>query len=122
MPYLFTILYLVLTKIETILAYQYSKNTKHFLWREYWAMVAAPLLGALGLTYFFGWAPIKMFFLGIIILPILEWFTGRTYHRIMGSRLWTYERYKLPGGYTSYLTLPIWGSGMVLLWLIANRL
>jgi len=122
MPYLFTIVFLIITVIGAKLAYWYGKNTKQFLWREYWAMLAWPILGTIALSYFFGWGPIKMFFLGMIILPTLEWFTGLTYHRVMGSRLWNYERHKLPGGYTNYLTLPIWGAGMVLLWLIAHHL
>ena len=121
MPYLFSILYLILAKVGAILAYQYGKRTKKFLWREYWVMVSAPILGTIGLTYFFGWTPIKMFILGVIILPALEWSTGHTYHKIIGSRLWFYTRYPLPGGYTSYLTLPIWGSAMVLLWLISKH-
>lgn len=119
---MFTLSYFTLTVAGTALAYLYGRSTQRFLWREYIAMLAAPLTGVLGLTAFFGLKPIRIFFLGVIILPLLEWGTGRAYHKILGSRLWEYHRYPLPGKYTSWLTLPIWGAGAVLLWLIMNRL
>lgn len=110
--------YLLLATAGAVLAYWYGKNTRRFYWSEYWAMLAAPLLGVAALAYWFGFQFIYVFFFGALFLATLEWFTGFAYHNIMGARLWRYERHALPGGYTSYLTLPIWGSGMVLLWLI----
>lgn len=114
--------YLLFVAIGAILAHRYGKNTKEFLWKEYWALLAAPLLGVAAITMKFGFAPLKSFILGMIFLPTLEWFTGLAYHKVLGARLWEYHRYPLPGKYTSWLTLPIWGAGAVLLWLISNNL
>lgn len=119
---MFALYYLLFVAIGARLAYLYGKNTKIFLWKEYWALMASPMLGVIGLTFFFGIKPIEMFVLGMILLPILEWSTGKAYHAVLGSRLWVYERYPLPGRYTSWLTLPIWGAAMVLLWLMAKHL
>ena len=118
---MFTFYYLGFILVGTILAQQYGKKTKNFLWREYFALLAAPIIGLIGLTFFFGFQPIKLFLLGVIILPTLEWFTGRAYHTTLGSKLWEYKHYPLPGGYTSWLAVPIWGGAMVLLWLIVHR-
>ncbi|MBI2639413.1 MAG: hypothetical protein HYW90_00775 [Candidatus Sungbacteria bacterium] len=115
---MFTLYYLIFISVGTHLAYLYGKKTNRFLWKEYFALITAPLLGTAGLAFIFGWKPIEMFLLGMIILPTLEWLTGRAYHKVLGARLWIYERYPLPGAYTSWLTLPIWGAAMVLLWLI----
>lgn len=49
----------------------------------------------------------------------LEWLVGYSYHQIVGQRLWTYHRYSLKG-YTSLLSIPLWGLGGVLFWLIAK--
>ena len=102
-------------------AYLYGKKTKRFLWREYIALLAAPLLGIIGLTLFMGIPPLLVFFTGLVVGPLLEWFVGWLYHRVLGIRLWIYERYPLPGRYTSYLTIPMWGFGIVFLWLIVRN-
>jgi len=44
---------------------------------------------------------------------LAEWIIGYSYHRIVGSRLWTYHRLAL-GGYTSLLSFPLWGlAGLI---------
>lgn len=50
---------------------------------------------------------------------ILEWLVGFSYHQIVGQRLWTYHRFALQG-YTSLLSIPLWGLGGVLFWLLAK--
>ncbi len=49
----------------------------------------------------------------------LEWLVGYSYHQIVGQRLWTYHRYSL-NGYTSILSIPLWGLGGVLFWLLGH--
>src|SRR3989338_6272506 len=91
-----------------ILAYFYGRHTKKFLWREYLAMFALPLLGIIFFTYYIGINVLVVFILGVIILPVLEWIFGFTYYKILGSHLWVYERYSWRGRHTSWLTLPVW--------------
>lgn len=44
---------------------------------------------------------------------LAEWIIGFFYHKIVGQRLWTYHRYSI-GGYTSFLSLPMWGlAGLI---------
>ena len=50
---------------------------------------------------------------------LLEWLVGWSYHRVVGQRLWTYHRYAL-GGYTSLLSIPVWGLAGGLFWLLAK--
>lgn len=102
------------------LAYLYGRQTKRFLWREYIALLTGPLAGVGGLMYFYGAKPLFVFVAGMIFGPVLEWGMGFWYRKVMGAHLWIYERYPLPGRHTSYLTLPIWGAGVVLLWLIVR--
>lgn len=103
------------------LAYLYGRHTKRFLWREYFAILAAPILGVLGLILILGLQPLYVFIVGSFVGPALEWLVGLFYHKTIGSHLWIYERYPAPGRYTSYLTIPIWGFGLTLLWLIAKN-
>lgn len=49
----------------------------------------------------------------------LEWLIGFFYHKIVGQRLWTYHRYSW-SGYTSWLSIPLWGLAGVLFWLLAR--
>lgn len=99
------------------LSYLYGRHTKDFRWREYVAMLIAPILGTLGLTYFLGFRPIEVFLICCFVGPALEWLLGIFYHKTIGARLWIYERYPWPGGYTSFLAMPIWGIGLVFIWL-----
>lgn len=39
---------------------------------------------------------------------ILEWLVGFSYRVIMGENMWTYHRLELYG-FTSFLSLPLWG-------------
>jgi len=115
---MYGIYYLVLIIVGFFFAYLYGRHTEKFLWREYSALLAAPVLGVGGLTALLGVKPLLIFITASLIGPLLEWLVGFTYHRIMGAHLWVYERYPLPGRYTSYLTIPMWGFAIELLWLL----
>lgn len=119
---MFALLYFLFSFTGAIAAFYYGKNTKNFRWPEYLLLVGFPVIGVILLSLKFGITPMRVFVQGMVVLPILESLTGFVYHKVLGARLWIYERYPAPGKYTSYLTLPIWGSGAVLLWLIAHDL
>lgn len=68
--------YIIFIIVGFLLAYLYGRKTKRFLWREYFAMIIAPLLGLGGLVFLYGRAPLLIFFIGMIVGPILEWLLG----------------------------------------------
>lgn len=97
----------------------YGRKTKAFRWSEYIALVSVPVVCSLGLAYFFGPNVIALFIKSAIIGLILEYCLGSAYHKTLNKRLWTYERFNL-GGYTSWLTIPMWGVAGVIFWLISK--
>lgn len=101
-----------------VVAYLYGRKTRNFLWHEYFIMLSAPFISTVVLVYLYGIKVIIIFIVGAIGFTLLEWLLGFFYHKTMGAHLWIYERYTLPGRYTSYLGLPFWGFGAVLMWLI----
>lgn len=107
--------------IGMYLAYLYGRKTKRFRWSEYVALLAAPVLGSLGLSYFYGIKIIYFFVESSIIGFIFEYGIGRAYHMTLNKRLWTYGKYSVEG-YTSLLTFPLWGVGGIVFWLLAKTL
>ena len=100
-------------------AYLYGRKTKKFLWREYVALIAAPVVGCLGLTYFYGIDIVYFFAASSIVGFIMEYVIGKAYHKTLNTRLWTYGKYNV-GGYTSLLTFPMWGVAGVVFWLVSK--
>lgn len=100
-------------------AYLYGRRTKKFLWREYFALIAAPVIGCLGLTYFYGIDILYFFAASSIVGFIMEYVIGKAYHKTLNTRLWTYGKYNV-GGYTSLLTFPMWGVAGVVFWLVSR--
>lgn len=115
-----SIIYFLVIITSFALAYLYGRHTKNFLWKEYIAMLAMPLIGVAGIIFWVGTSALYVFVFGVLIGPLLEWMMGFVYYKILGKRLWVYERYPLPGRHTSYLTIPIWGIGFLLLWLVSK--
>ncbi len=101
-----------------LFAYLFRTKARGFSWQEYSILFFGPFLGLLYVVYTLGNLPLFIFAIGSIGLTLTEWIVGFIYHKVMGSHLWIYERYSLPGRYTSFLSVPIWGFGAVLLWLI----
>ena len=62
---------------------------------------------------------IYVFLIFSLVGTFLEGLIGYFYHNIVGQRLWTYHRYALKG-YTSFLSIPIWGLGGAMSWLLAK--
>lgn len=100
-------------------AYLYGRKTKAFKWREYFALIAAPVTGSLGLAHFYGQKVIYFFLVACVAGFILEYTIGIAYHKTLNRRLWTYGKYNV-GGYTSLLTFPLWGVAGIVFWLLAR--
>jgi Putative ABC-transporter type IV len=116
------LLYLLFIIAGVILASHYSRHSKRFFWREYISMITPIIIGLVGLIFLLGIKVLYVFLISCVLGPLLEYGTGLTYHKVIGSRLWIYERYPLPGLYTSWLTFPIWGAGCLLIWLIFHSI
>lgn len=101
-----------------MVVYLFRPRVKKFSWREYVTLFMGPLIGLILVIRNLGYLPLYIFILGALGLTLTEWMVGFIYNKIMGSHLWIYERYSFPGRYTSLLSMPIWGFGAVLLWLI----
>jgi uncharacterized membrane protein len=56
-----------------------------------------------------------------VIGTFMEWLIGFAYENVVGKILWTYDKFNI-NGYTSYLSIPLWGIAGVVFWLIANVL
>jgi uncharacterized membrane protein len=97
----------------------YGRKTKKFLWREYLALLAVPLLCTLYLVFFVERNLTFMFFFSAVVGFTAEFFLGFFYHKVLGKRLWTYSRMSV-GGYTSFLSIPFWGLGGIAFWLTAK--
>jgi hypothetical protein len=116
------VLYLSFCIVGTALASHYVRHSRRFFWKEYSTILIPILLGLLGLIFLVGIKILWVFLVSCIVVPFLEWCLGWVYRHITGSHLWIYERYALPGRYTSWLTIPIWGGAFVVLWLIMHQL
>ncbi|MBN1162387.1 hypothetical protein JXA34_01430 [Patescibacteria group bacterium] len=56
-------------------------------------------------------------FLSFMFLGTLaEWLIGFFYHKLMGHRLWTYNKFSITK-YTSFLSMPLWGLAGLIFWL-----
>ena len=117
--FLVLIIFLSITFLGFYLAYLYGRKTPKFRWSEYAAILIAPTLFTLLLTYLHGIAIIELFFISSVFGFSLEYIIGLAYHKTLNKRLWIYHRYSV-GGYTSILTLPIWGCGGILFWLLGK--
>jgi hypothetical protein len=111
---------LAISCIGIYIAYLFGRKTKAFRWSEYFALIAAPVAGCLALAYPYGIGLIYFFLLSAIVGFVLEYGIGKAYHKTLNRRLWTYGKHSL-GGYTSLLTLPMWGVAGVIFWLLAQQ-
>ncbi len=101
-------------------AYFYGRKTKKFRWREYIALLAAPLLCVAYLIYSYDIKVLYLFVASMVVGLLLEYGMGLFYHKTLNRRLWTYGRYSIQG-YTSWLAAPMWGVGGVIFWILSNK-
>ncbi len=111
--------------LESIFQQLYFKYTGkklkkyHFSWSKYFCLLIPIIIAVVLYTIKFSASIVIVFLLFSLIGTFLEWLIGYLYHAIMGQRLWTYHR-KSIGGYTSLLSIPLWGLAGVLFWLLAK--
>ena len=93
-------------------------KTYHYQFARFLYYLITPLIA----TYFAISATqnlklVTIFIIFLFLGTVLEWLAGFAYHMIVGQRLWTYHRYSI-GGYTSLFSVPLWGIGGVLFYLL----
>jgi len=91
----------------------------HFTFGKYIFFLLFPFLALSVIFYLSGQSALNVFLVFCLLGTILEWCIGYSFNQVVGQRLWTYHRYAI-GGYTSYLSIPIWGMGGVMFWLLAK--
>lgn len=111
--------FLLITLIGFYLAYLYGKKTKRFRWSEYIAILIWPILFVLFLAYFINVRILSLFLLSSFVGFVLEYIVGLVYHKTLNKRLWHYERLSI-NGYTSLLSIPIWGVAGVTFWFLSK--
>lgn len=107
--------------IELALAKFFLKKYHHFSIIKYLYLLLFPLIATVIIINFHGISLLKVFVIFAVVGTFLEWLIGLAYHKIVGQRLWTYHRFGL-SGYTSLLSIPIWGLGGILFYLLAKAL
>lgn len=98
---------------------RYKRN--RFRLGRYFFLLAFPLLATLFALYAQGVSAAYAFLLFAVAGTALEWLVGSAFHRVVGQRLWTYHRYSM-GGYTSWLSVPLWGMAGVPFLLLVKAL
>ncbi len=96
-----------------------KKNSKKFSSLKFLLFITSPVIGTTLFVYRIGWETLYVYFFFCILGAFFEWCTGFLYHKLMGEKLWAYERSSI-GGYTSFYAIPLWGFLGVLFWLAAR--
>lgn len=113
------ILFIIIDFVGFYLAYLYGRKTKKFRWREYMATIFFPVIGVLAFAYFVDIKILSLFIISCFVGFGLEYFLGLTYHKTLNEKLWEYKRLSIDG-YTSLLSIPIWGVAGVFFWFISK--
>jgi len=111
--------------LEDLILKEYFKRankkfrTHHFSFSRYVYLLIFPLVAWILLIFRVGIQLFYIFFAFAFLGTLIEWLIGYFYHHIVGQRLWTYHRLSL-GGYTSLLSIPLWGLAGALFWLLSR--
>ncbi len=100
-------------------SYLLLRTSKEFRWSSFVAFLFAPVCASLLLTLVYGWRVLFLFAVSCVVGFLMEFSLGLLYHKTLKHRLWSYDRYNV-GGYTSWLTIPMWGVAGVLFWLLGR--
>lgn len=112
-------IFILVTLIGFYLAYLYGRKTKRFRWSEYIAIIILPIISIFAFAYLIDVKIINLFIIGSFFGFVLEYILGLTYHKTLNKRLWTYDRFSIQG-YTSLLSIPIWGIATVIGWFVSK--
>lgn len=91
----------------------------HFTLGKYLFLLLFPLLGVFTSVNLVGLGVGAVFLKSAILGTVMEGLVGFSYHKVIGQKLWTYHKYSF-GGYTSWLSVPVWGLAGVFFWLMMN--
>jgi len=103
-----------------LFTYFYGRNTKRWVWKEYYAVAAGPVAGVIVLSFFMGAKVLLYFVLCAAVGFSGELLLGLFCKRVLNKRLWYYTKKPLLGGHTSLLNLPLWAGGGMLFFLLAK--
>lgn len=109
----------IIMKIHYRLTKKHYKE-HHFTFGKYLFLLLGPLMGTGLLISQGNLVLINVFLTFSIVGTFIEYAIGFFYHGIIGQRLWTYHRYPIGNRYTSFLSIPFWGLGGILFWLLAK--
>ncbi|MCX6720319.1 MAG: hypothetical protein NTW11_00750 [Candidatus Staskawiczbacteria bacterium] len=112
-------IFILITLAGFYLAYLYGRKTKKFRWSEYVAIVIWPILAIIVLSIIVDIKIFSLFIISCAVGFILEYIVGLAYHKTLNKRLWEYKRLSV-NGYTSLLTIPIWGVAGCVFWFIGK--
>ncbi len=102
-------------------AYLYGRRTKSFKWSKYFMIIIWPLVSIALLIFMIDWKILSLFIVSMVVGTVFEYFLGFVYEKTLNKRLWKYERMSLHG-YTSLLSIPLWGVAGVVFWSIGKIL
>lgn len=97
----------------------YTKQTKNFLWREYLGILFIPFVPVMTLSAFEGYKVWLLWLAYSLCGTCFEYLLGFFYEKIIGRKLWVYQKYSV-NGYTSLLSIPLWGFGGFIFWFLAR--
>jgi len=118
---LISLLFFIICFFGFYLAYLYGRNTRMFRWSEYCAIIILPILCVIFLAFYINIQILNLFVISAFLGFCLEFIIGLTYHKTLNKRLWKYKKFSIKG-YTSLLSLPLWGIAGVLFWLMSKLL
>jgi len=114
-------LFFIITFAGFYFAYLYGRHTKQFRWREYFAIIILPIIFVLLLSYMYGEKILVMFLVSAFVGFGLEYLIGLAYEKTLNKKLWVYNRMSV-GGYTSVLSIPLWGVAGVFFWFLSKMI
>lgn len=102
----------IILKLYYLLQGNHHK-THHYSLSKYFYFLLMPF----GITVYYlkdlGTNVINIVIWFAIYMTLAEWIIGFAYHKIVGTRLWTYHRAAITS-YTSFLSIPLWGlAGLI---------
>ncbi len=113
------IILFVLLSLGTGIAWLYGYKTKGFHWDKYAAFVALPLLAIVWYAVSVDLRILLFFAIAMAGGTIAELVLGFFLEQSLGAKLWQYPRFSV-AGYTSFLSIPIWGFAGTMFWLLAS--
>jgi len=100
-------------------AYRYGHKTKKFRLREYVAIIVWPIVAVIILALVYGGKILSLYCVSALFGFFAEYGFGFLYEKVLNSKLWTYHRLSV-GGYTSLLSIPVWGAAGVIFWVLSK--